>query len=138
LIGKASDWIARHRAEMGLSLRITAAGLLAFAAGQLIGLAQAYWAMLTAIIVMQASVGGSLKPTTEPPPLEPVAEALGDYGAVVAGLRRDRLIVPAEDAERIFGLAFALQQVRRNLEELAARAREMATLTASASAPAGG
>lgn len=65
MIGEAGDWIARHRAELGLSLRITAAGLLAFAAGQLLGLPQVYWAVLTAIIVMQASLGGSLKATAD-------------------------------------------------------------------------
>ena len=65
MIGKAGEWIARHRAEMGLSLRIAAAGLLAFAVGHFLGLVQIYWAVLTAIIVMQASVGGSLKATAD-------------------------------------------------------------------------
>ena len=368
MIGEAGEWIARHRAELGLSLRITVAGLLTFAVGYLIGLSQVYWAVLTAIIVTQASVGGSLKATTdrligtivgaawgvaatvavphpdalstagalavaivplaglvalrpgyrvapvtaaivllgpagasgvveaaldrvieiaigcvvaltvvlaimparahrllgaaaadaliairdqiglllegvtaevdgaailalhdrirvaieraadvateaererssyltdapdpdplvrtlrrlshdlvmiaralpapfpepigsrlaeparaasaaiaafldetrtalprraEPPPFEPVAKALADYDAAMAGLRRDRLIVPlpAEDAERIFGLAFALQQMRRNLEELAGRVQEMSAVRGRASTPAGG
>lgn len=65
VIGKAGEWIARHRAEIGLSLRITLAGLLAYAVGHLISLTQVYWAVLTAIIVMQASVGGSLKATID-------------------------------------------------------------------------
>jgi len=65
VIGEAGEWIARHRAELGLSLRITVAGLLTFAVGYLIGLSQVYWAVLTAIIVTQASVGGSLKATTD-------------------------------------------------------------------------
>jgi uncharacterized membrane protein YccC len=54
-------WLASHRAELRLGLRITVAGLLAFVLGHLLGLAQSYWAVLTAVIVMQASVGGSLK-----------------------------------------------------------------------------
>lgn len=56
-----ADWLVRHRPEAGLTLRISAAGLISFAAAHLIGLSQVYWAVLTAIIVMQSSVGGSLK-----------------------------------------------------------------------------
>jgi uncharacterized membrane protein YccC len=55
------EWFARHRPEAGLTLRMSAAGLISFAVAHLIGLTQVYWAVLTAIIVMQASVGGSLK-----------------------------------------------------------------------------
>jgi uncharacterized membrane protein YccC len=65
LVGYARDWIAGHRAEIALSLRITAAGLIAFALGELLGLKQLYWAVLTSVIVMQASVGGSLKATLD-------------------------------------------------------------------------
>src|ERR1700730_7491692 len=54
-------WIARHRPEMRLSLQMTIAGLTAFAASHLLGLGQVYWAVLTTVIVIQASVGGSLK-----------------------------------------------------------------------------
>jgi hypothetical protein len=43
LVGYARDWIAGHRAEIALSLRITAAGLIAFALGELLGLKQLYW-----------------------------------------------------------------------------------------------
>src|SRR5579864_5184286 len=54
-------WIARHRPEIRLSLQMTIAGLAAFAAAHLLGLGQVYWAVLTAVIVLQATVGGSLK-----------------------------------------------------------------------------
>ena len=54
-------WMGRRRAPLRLSLRITVACLLTFALGHLLHLAQSYWAVLTAIIVTQASVGGSLK-----------------------------------------------------------------------------
>jgi uncharacterized membrane protein YccC len=50
---------------MTLSLRITVAGLIALALGELLGVKQVYWAVLTAVIVMQASVGGSLKATID-------------------------------------------------------------------------
>jgi uncharacterized membrane protein YccC len=59
--GAFGVWAGRHRAQFRLSLRICVACLLAFALGHLLQLAQSYWAVLTAIIVTQASVGGSLK-----------------------------------------------------------------------------
>jgi uncharacterized membrane protein YccC len=46
-------------------LRITVAALLTFALGRLFGLQQFYWAVLSAVIVLQASVGGSLKATLD-------------------------------------------------------------------------
>jgi uncharacterized membrane protein YccC len=57
----APDWFARHRPEIRLSLQMTVAGLAAFAVAELLGLAQVYWAVLTAVIVTQSSIGGSLK-----------------------------------------------------------------------------
>jgi len=65
LVRKARDWITAHRAEITLSLRITVAGLIALALGELLGVKQVYWAVLTAVIVMQASVGDSLKATID-------------------------------------------------------------------------
>ena len=55
------DWLTKYQLEVRLTLRMSAAGLIAFALAQLLGLARDYWAVLTAVIVMQASVGGSLK-----------------------------------------------------------------------------
>ena len=40
---------------------MTTAGFLAFAFAHLLGLAEGFWAVLTAVIVIQSSVGGSLK-----------------------------------------------------------------------------
>jgi len=57
---KSTDWIAAHHAGITLSLRITVAGLIALAICELLGVRQVYWAVLTALIVIQASVGGSL------------------------------------------------------------------------------
>ena len=56
-----SNWARGHRAQLRLGLRITLASLATFAVGRLLGLPQAYWAVLTAVIVTQASIGGSLK-----------------------------------------------------------------------------
>ncbi len=56
-----TDWVSRHRIELGLSLRISAAGVASYALGTALGLAQSYWAVFTTVVVMQASVGGSMK-----------------------------------------------------------------------------
>ena len=58
---QADNWLHRHRLELGLSLRMTVAGLLSFAIAHLFNLSQGYWAVLTAVIVTQSSLGGSLK-----------------------------------------------------------------------------
>ncbi|HLQ78160.1 MAG TPA: FUSC family protein [Terriglobia bacterium] len=55
------SWFRSHRTQYLLGLRITAAGLLAYVLCPLFGLAQTYPAVLTAVIVMQGSVGASLK-----------------------------------------------------------------------------
>ena len=44
-----------------LALRTTLAALITFTVGHLLELPQAYWAVLTSVFVVQASVGGSLK-----------------------------------------------------------------------------
>lgn len=63
------------------------------------------------------------------PPLVPLKQALSEYEDVIAELRRDRLIVPlnADDAERVFGTAFALQQLVGNLADLAERVGELSS-----------
>jgi uncharacterized membrane protein YccC len=58
-------WAGQRRPQLRLSLRIIIASLATFAIGHLLGLVQTYWAVLTAVIVSQASVGGSLKATTD-------------------------------------------------------------------------
>jgi len=62
------------------------------------------------------------------PTFVPLQRALSEYDDAISELRRDRLIVPlkAEDAERVFGTAFALQQLVRNLADLTERVGELA------------
>jgi len=61
-IGRAAERIgAPRQAEWKLALRVTIAGTLAFAITKAFDLPQGYWAAITAVVVMQASVGGSLK-----------------------------------------------------------------------------
>jgi uncharacterized membrane protein YccC len=69
--------------ELRLAVRVTAAAVLAFALAKLLGFAHGYWAVITAIIVMQTSVGGSLKAAVDRL-LGTLAGAL--YGAAIAVL----------------------------------------------------
>lgn len=62
---QAHSWLTRHRTELRLSLRMTVAGLLSFALAQLFPVSQTYWAVLSAVIVTQSSLGGSLKATLD-------------------------------------------------------------------------
>src|SRR5215831_20417353 len=49
------------KGELRLAARTTFAALITFALAHLLALPQGFWAVLTSVIVMQASVGGSLK-----------------------------------------------------------------------------
>jgi uncharacterized membrane protein YccC len=73
--------IATRVPELRLAVRVTIAAVLAFALAKLLGLAHGYWAVITAIIVMQTSVGGSLKAAVDRL-LGTMAGAL--YGAAIA------------------------------------------------------
>jgi uncharacterized membrane protein YccC len=56
---------------------MTVAGLLAYVLAEFFALPQGYWAVFSAIIVMQASVGGSIKATID--------RVIGTIGGAVAG-----------------------------------------------------
>ena len=58
-------WLAAHRAELHLAVRVTVAGVVAYGLAQLVALPQGYWAVFTAVLVTQASVGGSLNAAFE-------------------------------------------------------------------------
>jgi uncharacterized membrane protein YccC len=64
-IGRAWDRIGLRPADMKLALRVTVAGFLAFVVTKVLDLPQGYWAVITAVVVTQASVGGSLKAAVE-------------------------------------------------------------------------
>ena len=59
------DWAATNAAALRLCLRMTIAGLLAYMLAELFALPQGYWAVFSAIIVVGASVGGSVKATID-------------------------------------------------------------------------
>src|ERR1700757_1743763 len=56
---------------------MTVAGLLAYLLAEMFALPQGYWAVFSAIIVIQASVGGSVKATID--------RVIGTIGGAVAG-----------------------------------------------------
>ena len=74
-------FLTTRTSELRLAVRVTAAAVLAFALAKLLGFAHGYWAVITAIIVMQTSVGGSLKAALDRL-LGTMAGAL--YGAAIA------------------------------------------------------
>ena len=83
-----TNWTRRH-AELRHGVRIAAAGVLSFALAQALALPQGYWAVFTAVLVVQGSVGGSWKASID----RLTGTLLGAaYGAVIATL------VPHEDA----------------------------------------
>jgi uncharacterized membrane protein YccC len=53
--------IAPDPAQRRLGLRLAAAGLAAYGAALLIGLPQTFWAVVSALLIMQVSVGGTMK-----------------------------------------------------------------------------
>jgi uncharacterized membrane protein YccC len=63
---RAAAQVKAHRAQLRFCLRMTVAALLAFALTQLLAIPlHGLWAVLTAVIVTQISVGGSLRAATE-------------------------------------------------------------------------
>lgn len=90
--GTAGAWLRDRRAQLRLGLRITVASLAAYALSRLLGLAQSPWAVLTALIVMQANVGGSLKATVD--------RFLGSLGGAIWGVAV-ALAIPHGDPLRL-------------------------------------
>ena len=72
-----------HAGQARLTLRITIAGLTAFALIQVLPLPQGYWVLLTAVLVVQSSVGGSLKAAID----RVIGTLIGAlYGALIASI----------------------------------------------------
>jgi len=73
--------LSRRRAEVRHGLRIAAAGIFAYAVASGLSLPQSYWAVFTAVLVVQGSVGGSWKASID----RLLGTLLGAvYGAVIA------------------------------------------------------
>jgi uncharacterized membrane protein YccC len=54
-------WFRQNHGKLQFGLRMTLAALASYGLGEALGLAQNYWAVLSAVIVIQGSVGGSLR-----------------------------------------------------------------------------
>jgi len=59
--GRTKVRLGRYRTELRLSARMTIAAVLAYAITEALNLPEGHWAVFTAVIVMQASAGGSIK-----------------------------------------------------------------------------
>jgi uncharacterized membrane protein YccC len=93
-------WSASHSAELRLCVRSTTAAVLTLAAAQVLHLPIALWAVLTAVILTQISVGRSLKAS-----MDYLVSTLG--GAIYAGAIG--AFVPHDNALAVYaGLALAL------------------------------
>ena len=92
------DWLNRRRAELQFGARITVAGVAAFALAELVNLPQGYWAVFTAVLVTQASLGGSLTAARDR-----LVGTLGGaaYSAVIA------VLIPHQDPVML-GLVLAI------------------------------
>src|SRR5271170_2079367 len=71
------SWTSANAVALRLCLRMTVAGLLAYTLTQMFTLAQGYWSVFSAIIIMQSSVGGSVKATID--------RVIGTIGGAVTG-----------------------------------------------------
>lgn len=74
------------------------------------------------------AAGAALASGAAPPPVDPVEAARAAWDAAVASIRAEGLARALEttDVERFFALGFALEQLCRDLAELATRVREFA------------
>ena len=61
LFARINAWRTRRDGELRHAVRVTAAALIAFTVAETLNLPQGYWAVFTAVLVTQASVGGSVK-----------------------------------------------------------------------------
>jgi uncharacterized membrane protein YccC len=79
----ARTWVTRHKPKLWLALRMTVSSAAAFVVASALELPQGYWSVLTALIVTETSVGGSLKVAVD----RLVASLCGAiYGAAVTFL----------------------------------------------------
>jgi len=93
-------WLIGHRTELGLSLRVTVSALATLAVSQLLHLRIPLWAVLTAVLLTQLSVGRSLRATID--------YFTGTVGAAIYAGAVGALFPVTNDAALYTGLAAAL------------------------------
>lgn len=92
--------LAKYRRQLVHAARMTAAGLGAYGLVHLLGLSEGLWAMITAIVVTQSSVGGSLKFALD--------QAVGSMVGAIYATAVVLLISPAGHLESGIALVIAL------------------------------
>jgi uncharacterized membrane protein YccC len=97
-------WLKGRRSELRLGVRVAIASIVTYAIAHLLSLSQGYWAVITAVIVIQGSLGGSLKATADRF-IGTLAGAV--FGAVVAILipHREPLLLAVALGIAVFPLA---------------------------------
>lgn len=115
-----SFWRHLHWGEWRLAARITIAGLLAYAVAEAFSLPQSFWAVLTALLVTQASVGASIKAMTD--------RLMGTVSGAVWGVIVS-LSIPHPDAIEM-GWALALTIMPLSLVAAVSPAYRIAPVTA--------
>src|SRR4029450_10413031 len=90
-------WVAGHRVELALSFRVTTSALLSLVVSNILHLPIPLWAVLTAVILTQLSVGKSLKATTD--------YFIGTVGAAIYAGAVGALIPNVEEISLAVGLA---------------------------------
>jgi len=106
-------WVSRHKARLGLFFRVTASALIAYALADWLHLRLPLWAVLTAIILTQMSVGRSLKATID--------YLVGTIGGAIYGGVVGVLVGHDSEVALLAGLALAvgplalIAAIRQNL-----------------------
>ncbi|WP_049974437.1 FUSC family protein [Azospirillum sp. B4] len=95
--------------ELRLAFRVTVAGTAALAMARLFNLPQGYWAVITAIMVMQASIGGSMK------------AALDRFAGTLSGAAWGALVATFGPHDTLVHLCLTLAAALAPLAWLAAR-----------------
>jgi hypothetical protein len=128
--------LARHRARLGLVLRMMISTALTYALATALHQTRAYWAVLTAIIVTQTAVElrvlAAALPSRHPPPDSAAARtAMADFIAAIETIRREGTTraLPTDVLSRILGSAFGVEQLQRDLDDLVERTRAVTIWT---------
>jgi len=93
-------WRNRRRVQLGLALRVTVAAMLSLVVAQLAHLHLPLWAVLTAVVVTQVSVGSSLKATVD--------YLIGTLGGALYGGAIAVLVPHESEVARLAVLALAV------------------------------
>jgi uncharacterized membrane protein YccC len=93
-------WLADHRVQWGLSVRVTVSAVVTLAASHLLQLRIPLWAVLTAVILTQLNVGRSLRATAD--------YFIGTVGAAVYAGAVGALVPPGSELLPATGLALAV------------------------------